>query len=661
MERATQRFFDIPELVAILTTYLNRKEISRLMQTNRQLHQICTPAHYHSVLADCDTSRNHHPDFEDPIPAPVDSIFRSVDVIRALSKNVHLVRELILNLNDVVYYTNCIFAFQDLASQGASAQHQNRQQHLSRPPWLAPPGPHTCLVLPIPPMTLLTRLEIDTTYIPGVMPCPYCLRSAKDPKASAAYICWILHLNPHLTHVTISGLAFKDVRDLRLVATSIFCLGKLQEVSLAATVWKSPTFARVGPTIFFSCPPSLRSLSLELQEDDISQWSSYYTEEYCRLEPGELLSWERGDEDCRLTTTPRRQGPLQYLTSLNLKEVEEFIPEAELISILQHCPNLLDFGLPDMSETQDAHQLAAAIVEACPALNKLTCRDYSDDPVDGEMMLRIMNLLSPQQVRRLLCDETPFTIPGLDVVSLFKRHSITLQVLFLGGCHNVNSKAIRTLLVECRGLQELTIRWSGERHALCIDLEDAIEFPWRCIRMRTLYLTICIPDEPLYRHLGVEPYYKRLPPIALSAAENSQFEQLEKLYRQIGTLVQVEDLWLGVAFYNLKGSPPLSKDIRLNTFPAMLSLGDERTGRPGYLHHLAGLAKLRKFNGSVSATDETKVTVGLEEAEWMRKHWPTLDFTPIFPLRSGFNDVFRWLGRPPRLNESFESLHNERR
>lgn len=80
----------------------------------------------------------------------------------------------------------------------------------------------------------------------------------------------------------------------------------------------------------------------------------------------------------------------------------------------------------------------------------------------------------------------------------------------------------------------------------------------------------------------------------------------------------------------------------------MLSLGDERTGRPGYLHHLAGLAKLRIFNGSVSAaTDETKVTVRLEEAEWMRKHWPTLDFTPTFPLCSGFNDVVRWLGRFP--------------
>lgn len=248
-------------------------------------------------------------------------------------------------------------------------------------------------------------------------------------------------------------------------------------------------------------------------------------------------------------------------------------------------------------------------------------------------MLRIMNLLSPQQVRRFYCDDIPFTIPGLDAVSLFRRHSVTLQALTLGGCHNVNSKAIQVLLVECRGLQVLKVHWSGGRHGLFIDLQDAIEFPWRCTSMRTLNLTICVPDEPLYRHTGVEPYYRRRPLTALSAAEKSQFEQLEVLYCQVGTLTQVEDLCLNVRFYDLEGlrPMPLSEAVGYNTFPGMLSLGDERTGRPGYLHHLAGLAKLRRFNVLVSmATDETRATVGLKEIEWMRDHWPALDFTSIF-------------------------------
>lgn len=370
MEPAATRFFDIPELFAILATYLNRKEISRLMRTNRQLHQICTPSHYRSVLATYDHSRNYNPGWDDSIPVPVDSIFRSVDAIRALSKNVHYVQELVLNLNDVVYYTNCVFAFQHIASQGATGQKQQHQQPLSRPPWLAPPDPLKCRILPIPPMTLLTKLEIDYTAPTALTSCPYYLRSAKDPRASVTHTSWILHLNPRLTHVTISGLTFKNVRDLRHVTTSINDLGMLQELSIAATVYKSATLARTGSTIFYSCPPSLCSLILDLQEDDVSGWSYEFTEEYYRLEPGELISWEEGDEERGLTTMPRRQAPLRHLTSLNLKG-EEIIPEADLISIMQHCPNLLNFGMPPIGETQDADQLAAAIVESCPALNEL--------------------------------------------------------------------------------------------------------------------------------------------------------------------------------------------------------------------------------------------------------------------------------------------------
>jgi hypothetical protein len=195
-------------------------------------------------------------------------------------------------------------------------------------------------------------------------------------------------------------------------------------------------------------------------------------------------------------------------------------------------------------------------------------------------------------------------------------------------------------------LEILKIRWAGKRHALCIDLKDAIEFPWGCTRVRVLNLAICVPDEPLHLHIGVEPYYKRPAPLALSAAEQRQFEQLEVLYRQFGTLSQAEILCLEVAFYDPENVRPLSNLTRINTFPAMLDLGDETTGRPGYLHHLAGLSKLRKLAGSVSAdTNDTKVTVGLKEAEWMHQHWPVLEFELIFPRCRYIEDVKKWLNR----------------
>ncbi|KAF9156999.1 hypothetical protein BG015_008502 [Linnemannia schmuckeri] len=565
------------------------------------------PAHYYSVLATYDQNRNHDPDFDDSEPGPVHSIFRSAASTLALSNNVHHIRELVFKLNDIVYYTNCVFAFQDFASQAAIGQQQRQEQHFpSRPLWIAPPDPLSCCVLPIPPVTFLTKLEIDIAYFDGFVSCPYYLPSSKDPRATATHICWILRLNPHLTDIVISGLSLKDDRDVRLFSMSMVDLDRLQKLSLLMLTWKEMTRVRLAPTIFYCCPPSLPSLRLEIREEDMSGYAFEFTDECCLQEPGELLSWEKEDEEWGLTTIARRQGPLQHLTTLDLKESEEIVPEADILSMLRHCPNLCELGMPNIDETKDADRLTAAIAESCPALNELTYRSYCKDDADGVLMLRIMDLLS---------------------------HS-----------RSSASTAIQVLLVECRGLEVLKTRWPGERHGLCIELEDAIEFPWECTRIRDLNLAIGIPDEPLHRHLGVEPYYNRPVPITLSAAEREQFEKLEALYGQIGTLTQVEGLCLEVTFYDPEGLRPLSKLMRFNTFPGMLSIGDENTGRPGYLHHLVGLTKLRKLSGSVSAaTDEAKVTVGLKEAEWMQEHWPLLKFDFIFPHCRTFQDVTRWL------------------
>ena len=157
-----------------------------------------------------------------------------------------------------------------------------------------------------------------------------------------------------------------------------------------------------------------------------------------------------------------------------------------------------------------------------------------------------MDALPPQQVEQLRCSMAPFEIRGLDVTALFRRHSTTLRTLCLRGCRNVRSKAIKILLDDCRGIERLEVSWGGDRYELCIDLEDAIEFPWACIRIESLALTIAVSDEPLHLHTGTEPYYNRTPPTTLSEAEKKQFEQLEALYRQIGTLTELACLNLNV-------------------------------------------------------------------------------------------------------------------
>ncbi|KAF9137264.1 hypothetical protein BGX30_010406 [Mortierella sp. GBA39] len=68
------------------------------------------------------------------------------------------------------------------------------------------------------------------------------------------------------------------------------------------------------------------------------------------------------------------------------------------------------------------------------------------------------------------------------------------------------------------------------------------------------------------------------------------------------------------------------------SFPGLLSLGDEATGRLGYLTYLGGLIKLRDLREHVQATTtETSWTVGRKELELMLDLWPCLRVIELLP------------------------------
>lgn len=613
----------------MLIPHLDHNENSKMMRTSRRMHQLCTPAHYHSVNSSFKPGHK--------------TLLSSKQCINALSKNVHLVRELVLGLEDLIYYFNCVVHYQDRLSQ------ETGQPPLEQPRWLFPRDPHICPVLPIPPMRLLTRLKIVIDYPSKTgkrSVCPYFLPTYRDPRATTTRICWLLQLNPHLTHVTIAEFVFKDNRDILLFTTSVFGLDRLQNLSISATYWR-PTRLDLIPNIFFSCPPSLRVLYIGLREENRRDYDGVFTAEYQRLQPGELHSWELEDKECGLTAAPQRQEPLVHLTTLALRETDEFVDQRVMGSIMAHCPNLRNIAMPGTEETEGSENngdLATAIARSCPKLHDLNYQDYIEDNVDGALLLRIMDALPPQQVEHLSCSMAPVEIRGLDVAAMFRKHSTTLHTLCLSGCRNVRSKAIKILVGDCRGLESLEIFWGGDRHELCIDLEDAVEFPWVCIRVESFTLTIAVPDKPLYLHTGTEPYYNRPPPTTLSEAEKEQFEQLEALYRQIGTLTELTRLNLNVFYYGPQGVRRSSRFTKRNTFPGMLSLGDCGYGRPGFLHHLAGLTNLRTLVGSVSATtDETSMTMGRAEAEWMYSYWPALERADFFPNNTHIRAPYKWL------------------
>ncbi|KAG0310443.1 hypothetical protein BGZ97_012556 [Linnemannia gamsii] len=307
--------------------------------------------------------------------------------------------------------------------------------------------------------------------------------------------------------------------------------------------------------------------------------------------------------------------------------------------------------MPNLPRIRNVRHLARDIAQFCPKLKRLVQLERNWEVVEvRQLLIGVLEALPPQQVQEFMDGKgRPFTIPDLDNVgSCFRRHSTTLRKIILHDCADFNSTMIQIILVECPILEHFNIDWTTNRneHQLCIKLEDAVELPWACTRIRDLGVTIAIPDQPLY-HLadGVEPYNKRPAPIELSAEETRQFELLETLYRQIGALKDLTSLSLQAIFFDPQGHRPMSKDPRHNSFPGLLSLGSQKTGRPGYLHHLGRLTKLKCLRGSVSAmTEETKETVGIQETSWMEHHWPELVNAEFFTNESEpLSLPFLWL------------------
>ncbi|KAG0276569.1 hypothetical protein BGZ95_007359 [Linnemannia exigua] len=642
MESATTRFFNIAELIIHVTRYLDDKGVCRLIQTSHHLNAICSEALYYNVKA------NFKPDTND-------NVFSSVESIQALARNTHHVRQLDLSVPEIVYYTNCVYAFQGQLSTETDSNREVQEHRLSsqeRPLWLPPlPDPRICAVFPMPAMRLLTKLELDLDY-DCKESCPNYLPSCGNPKATLTHICWIMDCNPNLIDVILSYLSIKDHQDVRLLSKSISSLKRLQSLYVGARTrwdWESLQWRF---NLLFSCWTTIQRLGFDASYMEES-WDS---SDYMNVPSGGWGSWERSDEEWGLTESFVLQEPCTQLTKLWLWDTgDEPVLVENFRSMLARCPNLTEIALPTITGIDDAQRLAEDIVQLCPKLSSIEFRDWIQDSVVCDVIVRTLAALPENQVRKFSCSSIlPFEIHDLvDARLIFRRQSRTLRDVYLNGWANIDSKTIQAILVECEALDQFTVGCLSE--TLYIDLEDAISLPWACTRIQQLELTIAIPDQPLHRPpANTVPYYNRPPPTTLSATEEQQFGNLESLYRQIGALTELQSLNLRAAFIDSKGHHAVL--LNNNTFPGMLNLRCEQTGRPGYLHHLSGLTKLRGLAGSVSAEmEETKVTIGMDEVVWMERHWPVLQRATFFWNLQGREppEAFRWW-KKQRLGRSFD-------
>ncbi|KAF9909757.1 hypothetical protein EC991_008080 [Linnemannia zychae] len=622
MATSPQQVFSIPELAAQVALRLTTSDISRLSRTNRALHSHCSPVLFKTITYFI-----------------LSKIFVSGPSTQTFGRNARHVKDLTLRSDELAYYYNCVKAFEEFLAQ--TSDNTPRQ----RPKWCPPPDPRTCQIVALPPMTRLSNLElhfVDPRTSPVKVP------SADDPRAILAQLCWLISLNPQLKSLAVHYIPLKAGSNYQLFLRTITQLKELEKLDILLECSDKRGFQQ-GQELFNCLHPSIKSFSFRhyqlTYDDDPSE-----SQDGC----GEKVDGDGSSGDVA-KAVPRRDGPLPKVLELKLWKISNETPLTDIVPIFAQCPNLTELDISGITGYHDVEAIGNSIGKECPKIHTLR---YYPDNVDTNDLLPywIAAALPPQQ---LIAFKDMGIFADLDYppTSLaIQRHSTTLQAITLGRSNGGYSRLSPGVIFDnCINLEILNM--SIESSGVFIDLQDAQGDPWRCIKLQELVVVIrgCeLPEGDADK--GEEdipnlPYYARPCPITLSAAETHHFSRLENLYKQLGRLTELT--YLDITMIKLDEDGEVDEtawpwgDMILTvppSFPAMMSLGSTWEGRPGYLHHLAGLSKLELFTGSIRAdTEENEATMEFKECVWIDQHWPRLARADFFRYKEDIKTPFKWL------------------
>ncbi|KAG0212700.1 hypothetical protein BGX33_003416 [Mortierella sp. NVP41] len=628
-----KRFFDIQELVGALVSTLEREDLSRLSRTSRRMHISCIPALYKEL-----DIRHGSRDI---------ALFSSTTGMVALERNFQHIKNLGFGLEELVFYHNCVLAYEEFCSQTTNSP------PAPRPSWLPPPDPHAeKQPVPLPPITQLSeltlRLEGSGDDHPQTLP------SATDPRSVLAQVCWIVSLNPRLTRLSVH---FLDVIGL---VGAIAGLDEMQELCIELR-GNNDHWLQLGSDVFYNCPPpsiphptiDMHNLDLDDDIDTLStphQWppATNDTEE------------EEGSGGNLQQPAPRRKESLVNLMYLALNDIlYGRHSTTDIFEIFGYRPRLESLVVAGFVGRNDLDVIGVYIGQHCPRLRTLHCGSYVNPEENHELVFRIMETLPTHQVEVLNYAGYYFDFENPIVNTAIQRHSASLQQ-FVTNVYGTSRISASVFFEQCRNLTTLHLGYGNDRYGVCSALADVIDIPsWSCTKLQSLRLALSGCQLPVEE--GLQLYCARLPPITLFEAEKSHFDRMEVLYQRIGALTDLRHLDLQMVESPEVGSWADHTVVHGTAFPAMLTLGDVWMGRPGYLHHFAGLSNLETLNGTVRAdTDETKRTMEWPEAVWINKHWPQLTYARFYNSQKAVRAHMKWLkdkrqfGRPELKLGPFE-------
>ncbi|KAG0276769.1 hypothetical protein BGZ96_003146 [Linnemannia gamsii] len=565
-ETACARFFNTPELLDLLTSSLKLVDLTMLVRTNRKLYNSCTPALYKDLRISSHLGQEQ-------------TILASLPCLAALGRNAHHVRTLRVGPVELAYMYNCMLAFETVRSLLADKPTTTPP----RPLWPPPADHHSRNVVPLALMTNLRRLVLtgvvssDTHEDEALGGSVYRLPSASDPQTVVAQFCWLIHLNPRLTHLESDYDHILDLPGGRLFANAVAGLSQLSSLRIA--LYRRRRFQHpVCQDIFYSCRPSLRSFTVTF--DEAYSWSD---------------GFKRGDfaSDTEWMVESRRQEPLTKLEELQLWDLETLASTSDILAILAHCPNIKKLGFPSLSSRCNHNLIGEFIGLKCSKVRKLSSGvGCAETIVKGPLLFQAMESLPAQTLEDIFFYGSYAASAGQIFTHAILQHSTTMRSIFIEWEGPMERVSIVPILEECINLQDLQIFCHSRRGpwiGYFTTLSDLLERPWNVPKLADFRIGISgceFPDYP-----GKQPYRSRPIPIVLSEVERAHFGQLEELYRRIGKLKDLKALDLYTVAISPNGGADQDVIDEVRYFGQLHhKAGGAETGLPDLQHFLEDIA-----------------------------------------------------------------------
>ncbi|KAG0279728.1 hypothetical protein BGZ95_000391 [Linnemannia exigua] len=594
------QILNIPELAAAITSFLDKKDISQLMQSSHGLHDIFMPLFYEHLDLTEKQSR----------------LLTLPDSMSALSRNAGLVRSIRMRATfGIAYYDGVMAQRQQQQQQSSLEAVRSAKQPYSTSPFsssstttesLQQPTIDTTALTPVPfsPFALLSKLVFVFT---ASLERPHRARvqAQSDNGTLVSKLCGILDFSPRLRSLSLSGIHIITEASLDHFAAALAGLTNLERLSLCL-LSPDTDHDRFIITLFRHFPDMLTHLNLTLF--------------FFSPVRGKVMEPLISPTNTHIQQQLHRQGPLRHLTYFSLVSKNSLNLDT-FYSIVKSFPALTIFNIPRI-ESQGCFDTAAEmLVRSCPQLQDIHHSNGSHDK-EGRMLSAVASRMDKDTLRSIYFSGLAEKERMLE--RIVERHFGSLNTIFLSICSTISAKSLQAILFHCPLLVSLEVS-GDDPEKFKIPLKSIIAEPWASNKLKTLHLVIDIGDVDTLLQDKRDPTAWLL--------DNTRKNHLERLFRQIGKQLELEILELRVAV-NEEDLPYDSGDdddedeyttYKTFFFPGFLTLTDEKMGRFGFLELLVGLTNLHCLLGSLAVKHSRNgCTMGQRECGWIVEHWPKL-------------------------------------